>query len=85
MEGRSFIEEKLELQIRECPLIPDEVKDEFVEKAMRFMESDVKAQLVILVQENPIAIFNYYKLAKEGWNIKEPESLTFSKVWKDKG
>lgn len=85
MEAKSFIEEKLESQIRECPLIPDEVKDEFVEKAMKFMESHVKAQLVITVQENPIAIFEYYKLAKKAWNLKIPESLTFSKAWKDKG
>lgn len=83
MDNDSFFDSKLESQIRECPLIPDEVKDEFVEKAMRLMEPHVKAKLIMLVSENPMAIFEYYKLARKVWNLKVPELLTFSKVWKD--
>jgi hypothetical protein len=82
MEEKSLFDEKLESQIRECSMIPDEAKEELIEKTKKLTEFQ-KVQLLAMVLEEPINMFWYYKEAKTWLKLQTPESLTFSNVWKE--
>lgn len=82
MEEKS-INEKLESQIIECPLIPDEVKEELIEKTKNLLTELQKAELLANVLEEPVNMFWFYKEAKTFLKLNIPDSLTFSNVWKD--
>lgn len=82
MEEKSFVDEKLESQIRECPLIPDEVKEELITKIKSFLTELQKAELLARALDEPITLFWFYKEAKTFLKLNVPDLLTFSKVWK---
>lgn len=84
MEKELFIDEKLESEIKKCPLIPDEVKEELIVKTKSSFTELQKAELLAKALDEPITLFWFYKEAKTFLNLDIPEPLTFSNVWKDK-